>query len=149
MRSTSFLASLALLSGTAAFAADAPSIVAIDSATPTEELPFKPGVYVDQKITFDDTHDHDGDTVARIGVWEADVSKTKLIDYPFTEYVLMISGRLMITNEDGTEQEFTAGDTFVMPKGWTGIWDIQERMKKQMVQIGDPNAVPRGEPVTD
>jgi len=149
MRSISWLAGLALLFGTAAFAADAPPIVVIDSATPTEELPVKPGVYVGQTITFDDTHDHDGETVARIGVWEADVSKTRLIDYPFTEYVLMISGRLIITNDDGTVQEFEAGDTFVMPKGWTGIWDVQERMKKQMVQIGDPNAKPKGEPVTD
>ncbi|MGI9420978.1 MAG: cupin domain-containing protein [Geminicoccaceae bacterium] len=145
MRSTSCLAGLLLLFGTVAFAADAPSIAVIDSATPTDELPVKPGVYVGQKITFDDTHE--GETVARIGVWEADVSKTRLIDYPFTEYVLMISGRLVITNEDGTSAEFAAGDTFVMPKGWTGIWDIQERMKKQMVQIGDPNAKPKGEPV--
>lgn len=147
MRTLSCLAGLLLLTGTTVFAADAPPIAVIDSATPTEELPFKPGVYVGQKITFDDTHD--GETVARIGVWEADVSKTRLIDYPFTEYVLMISGRLVITNDDGTSAEFVAGDTFVMPKGWTGIWDIQERMKKQMVQIGDPNAKPKGEPVVD
>jgi len=149
MRAVPWLAGLLFLSGTAAFAGDAPPIVVIDSATPTEELPVKPGVYVGQKIMFDDTHDQDGETVARVGVWEADVSKTKLIDYPFTEYVLMISGRLVITNDDGTEQEFIAGDTFVMPKGWTGIWDIRERMKKQMVQIGDPNAKPKGEPVAD
>lgn len=128
-------------------AADAPSIAIVDSATQTEELPAKPGVYVGQKITFSDTHDHDGETVARVGVWEADVSKTRLIDYPFTEYVLMISGHLVITNEDGTSAEFKSGDTFVMPKGWTGIWDIRERMKKQMVQIGDPTAKPKGEPV--
>ena len=145
MRSLSCLAGLLLLSGTAAFAESTPPIAVIDSATPTEELPVKPGVYVGQKITFDDMHD--GETVARIGLWEADVSKTKLIDYPFTEYVLMISGRLVITNDDGSSQEFTAGDTFVMPKGWTGIWDIQERMKKQMVQIGDPTARPKSEPV--
>jgi len=132
---------------TAVCAADAPSIFVVNSATMTDELPAKPGVYVGQKITFSDTHDHDGETVARVGVWEADISKTRLIDYPFTEYVLMISGRLVITNEDGTSQEFTSGDTFVMPKGWTGIWDIRERMKKQMVQIGDPTAKPKGEPV--
>jgi len=87
--------------------------------------------------------------VIRAGVWEADVSKTRLIDYSFTEYVLMISGRLVITNEDGSSNEFAAGDPVVMPKGWTGIWDIRERMKKQMVQLGDPTAKPKGEPVTD
>jgi len=29
----------------------------------------------------------------------------------------MISGRLVITNEDGSSNEFVAGDPFVMPKG--------------------------------
>lgn len=147
MRSATLLHGFLFMLVTTTCAADAPSISIVDSDTMTEELPAKPGVYVGQKITFSDTHDHDGETVARVGLWEADVSKTRLIDYPFTEYVLMISGRLVITNEDGTSEEFTSGDTFVMPKGWTGIWDIQERMKKQMVQIGDPNAKPKGEPV--
>ncbi|MGH1478711.1 MAG: cupin domain-containing protein [Geminicoccales bacterium] len=147
MRSVSWLASLLLCAGMVAFAADAPPIAIIDSTTPTEELPVKPGVYVGQTITFDDAHE--GETVVRAGVWEADVSKTRLIDYPFTECVLMISGRLVITNEDGSSNEFVAGDTFVMPRGWTGIWDIRERMKEQMVQVGDPTAKPKGEPVTD
>ncbi|WP_298920734.1 cupin domain-containing protein [uncultured Roseobacter sp.] len=145
MRLAYWLTGLTMLSATMGSAETAPPIAIVDSATPTEELPVKPGVYVGQKITFDDTHA--GETIVRVGVWEADVSQTRLIDYPFTEYVLMISGRLVITNADGSTQEFTAGDTFVMPKGWTGIWDVRERMKKQMVQIGDPTAVPKGEPV--
>jgi len=128
-------------------AADAPPIANVDSATPTDPLPARGGVYFGQKITFEDNHS--GDTIVRVGVWEAGVSKTYLENYPFTEYVLMISGRLVLTNEDGTEKEYGAGDTFVMPKGWSGIWDIQEPMKKQMVQIGDPSAKPKGRPITD
>lgn len=31
---------------------------------------------------------------------------------------------------------------FVMPKGWAGIRDIRERMKKQHIKIGEPNAEP-------
>ena len=128
-----------------AVAANAPSIVIIDSATPAKEIMRKPdGGYVGETIV----HKNADETV-QIGVWEADVSKTKLIDYPFTEYVLMISGRVVIINDDGTSNEFAAGDTFVMPKGFTGIWDIRERMKKQHIKIGDPNAKPRGEPITD
>ena len=143
LRISQSAALIALLS-TAAFAADASPIEIIDSATPSEELPVKPGVYIGQKITFTDEHP-EGATV-RIGVWEAGISKTKLIDYPFTEYVLMISGHLVITNDDGSVMEFREGDTFVMPKGWTGIWDVRERMKKQMVQIGDPTARPNSAP---
>lgn len=145
MRLTSFLAGLLVTVGTAAFAADAPSIVIIDSATPTEEVGQKPGgIYVGETII----HKNE-DSTAQIGVWEADVSKTRLIDYPWTEYVLMISGHLIVINDDGTSNEFKAGDTFVMPKGFTGIWDIRERMKKQHIKIGDPNAKPKAEPVKD
>lgn len=139
---------LSLLCWTAGEAyAQAPSISIVDSATPSEELPVKPGVYIGQKITFEDAHRDD--LVARVGVWEAGVSKTYLEDYPFTEYVLMISGHVVITNDDGTENSFTAGDTFVIPKGFSGIWDVRERMKKQMVQIGDPMARPKSRPVSD
>lgn len=145
MRSTAFLVGLLLSLGTAAFAADAPSIVVIDSNTPTEEIGRKPGgAYIGETIIH-----KNADATVQIGVWEADVSKTRLIDYPFTEYVLMISGRVVIINDDGSENEFTAGDTFVMPKGFTGIWDIRERMKKQHIKIGDPNARPVAEPVAD
>lgn len=83
MRFMPLLAALFLV-GPAAFASDAPPIVVIDSETPTKELPVKPGVYVGQATTFEDMHE--GESVARIGLWEADVSRTKLIDYPFTEY---------------------------------------------------------------
>lgn len=138
------MALTALISSTAS-AGNAPPIQIVDSATPSVEIPVKPGVYIGQKITF--TDEHPENVTVRIGVWEAGESKMKLTDYPFTEYVLMISGHLVITNDDGTVMEFRAGDTFVMPKGWTGIWEVREHMKKQMVQIGDPEARPKSEPV--
>ena len=48
----------------------------------------------------------------------------------------MISGIVTVTEKDGTSMTFKAGDTFVIPKGWSGLWDVQERMKKQIVRIG-------------
>ena len=68
-----------------------------------------------------------------------------MILYPWTEYVLMISGRVVISNDDGTQNEFRAGDTFVIPKGFTGIWDVREPMKKQIVKVGHPTAKIKGE----
>ncbi|MGI9500762.1 MAG: cupin domain-containing protein [Geminicoccaceae bacterium] len=145
MRGACVAAGLLAVIGSAALGADAPPIVIIDSATPTQEVARKPGgIYVGETII----HKNADETV-QIGVWEADVSKTKLIDYPFTEYVLMISGRVIVINDDGSYNEFAAGDTFVMPKGFTGIWDIRERMKKQHIKIGDPNAKPTAQPIKD
>jgi uncharacterized cupin superfamily protein len=125
----------------------APSIAVVDGATPTDELNIKPGVYVGQKINFEEMHS--GDVAVRVGVWESGVSKTYLEDYPFTEYVLMISGQVELTNEDGTSNLFKAGDTFVMPKGWSGLWDVQKHMKKQIVQVGNPTAALKATPVND
>lgn len=145
MRLPLWIVGLLISIGTTAHAEDAPSIVIIDSTTPTKEVGREPGgIYVGETIIH-----RNADSTAQVGVWEADVSKTRLTNYPFTEYVLMISGRLVIINDDGTEHEFTPGDTFVMPKGWTGVWDIRERMKKQHIKIGDPNAKPTAEPIKD
>ncbi|MFT5113071.1 MAG: putative cupin superfamily protein [Parasphingorhabdus sp.] len=110
-------------------------IALIDSATPTEALFAKPGTYLGEKFTFEDKHS--GNVLVRVGVWEAGVGKSVIKNFPFTEYVLMISGSVIVTEKDGTSMEFFAGDTFVIPKGWSGDWDVQERMKKQIVRIGD------------
>ncbi len=129
-------------SAAAAFAANAPSIVVIDGQTRTKEIARSP--YVGETIIH-----RNADATVQVGVWEADVSKVKLIDFPVTEFVLMLSGRLVVVNQDGTSNEFKAGDTFVVPKGFTGIWDIRERMKKQHVKIGDPRAKLIVQPVSD
>ena len=106
----------------------------VDSATQTEALLAKPGTYLGEKFTFEDAHS--GEVRVRVGVWESGAGRSVLTAFPFTEYVLMISGRVVVTETDGTSMEFTAGDTFVIPKGWSGIWDVKERMKKQIVRIG-------------
>ena len=80
-------------------------------------------------------------------MWKAGKSKTYLVDYQFTEYVLKISGHLIVANKDGAKNDFRAGDTFVIPKGFSGTWDIREHMKKQMVQIRDPEAKPTTRPI--
>ena len=113
---------------------DSPRISLVDSSTPTQALLAKPGTYLGEAFTFEEVHS--GDTRIRIGVWEAGAGKSVIKKFPFTEYVLMISGRVVVTEEDGASREFSTGDTFVIPKGWSGVWDVKERMKKQIVRIG-------------
>ena len=110
------------------------SIVLIESSTPTEPLLAKPGTYLGEKFVFEQKHSMD--VLVRVGVWESGMGKSTITDFPFTEYVLMISGRVIVTDKGGNSRTFEAGDTFVIPKGWSGIWDVQERMKKQIVRIG-------------
>lgn len=118
-----------------AIAKDSPRISIIDSATPVQALMDKPGTFLGETFTFEESHA--GDVKVQVGVWEAGEGKLFLEKFPFTEYVLMISGRVIVTEENGLSLTFTAGDTFVIPKGWNGVWDVRERMKKQIVRIGD------------
>ncbi len=134
MRVLLIASALFLISLTGVIASDTPPISVVESTTPTELLMAKPGTYLGEKFTFEDKHS--GDTIVRVGVWEAGMGRIVIEDFPFTEYVLMISGIVIVTDKGGISRKFLAGDTFVIPKGWSGIWDIQERMKKQIVRIG-------------
>ena len=135
MKNLLVVVTVLLTSSAMVMAGDVPRITPIDSATPTEPLLAKPGSYIGEKFTFEDPHS--GDILVRVGVWEAGAGSTVIEDFPFTEYVLMISGRVVVTDKDGKTRSFAAGDTFVIPKGWSGEWDVRERMKKQIVRIGD------------
>ena len=55
-----------------------------------------------------------------------DVAATFAVDqpFPFDEYVLVLSGKLILTDANGQVQEFAAGDSLVVPKGFTGTWKM-------------------------
>ncbi len=44
--------------------------------------------------------------------------------YAFDEFVWVLSGKLILTYADGETQEFVAGDSLVVPKGFTGTWQM-------------------------
>jgi uncharacterized cupin superfamily protein len=65
-----------------------------------------------------------GDELA-VGLWEADASilaVTKPLDYD--EFVTVLSGKLILTDEQGTAEEYVAGESVVIPKGFTGTWQM-------------------------
>lgn len=43
----------------------------------------------------------------------------------YDEFVLVLNGRLVLTEQNGREQAFTPGQAFVVPKGYTGTWEQQ------------------------
>jgi uncharacterized cupin superfamily protein len=45
----------------------------------------------------------------------------------------VLEGHLIVTNHSGRREEFNPGDTFVIPKGWAGTWNMTTRFKKQYV----------------
>jgi uncharacterized cupin superfamily protein len=58
-------------------------------------------------------------------VYEDDPA-TFLFDEPstFDEFVMILSGKLILTGPDGVSQAFVAGDSLVVPKDFTGTWQM-------------------------
>ncbi len=55
---------------------------------------------------------------------------------PTTECFHVLEGVFFLTNMvDGTSRRCVAGDTVVLPKGWTGHWDIVEAVQKLWVEV--------------
>lgn len=71
----------------------------------------------------------------RVAFWESEAGVLKTDNYPIDEYVYILEGYLVTTDADGTRREFRAGDTFVLPKGWAGTWDMKTHFKKILVNF--------------
>lgn len=50
-------------------------------------------------------------------------SKSLVKDFPFDEFVFVLSGKSVLTDLSGRSQTFVAGDFFVVPKGFNGTWE--------------------------
>ena len=55
--------------------------------------------------------------------------------FPVDEFVLVMSGKLILTDAGGQVHEFVAGDSLVVPKGFTGIWKMLGNYR-ELVAIG-------------
>ena len=62
-----------------------------------------------------------------ISVFESTPAKTDHRTRPndSDEFVFVQSGKLILTEPTGTRHEFNAGDTLVLPKDYTGTWEMQ------------------------
>lgn len=68
-----------------------------------------------------------------VGVWECTPGGWAILDRPDTETMLLLGGAVTITPDDGDPVDLVEGDLFVLPKGWSGRWDISETVRKLYV----------------
>ena len=57
------------------------------------------------------------------GIWSATRGSWR-INYSESEFCHLLEGRVALTNQDGQRWEFGAGDSFVVPAGFIGIWEV-------------------------
>jgi uncharacterized cupin superfamily protein len=59
-------------------------------------------------------------------VYDADDGLLQFTDIPYDEHVHLLHGTAILTSADGERHVFTAGDSFVAPKGWSGTWEFRD-----------------------
>lgn len=85
----------------------------------TEATVYKSGVYAGNRVAF----------------WESEAGGLRSFDFPRDEFVYVLDGSLHTTDANGTKRSFRAGDTFVIPKGWVGLWEMSTHFKKLIVNF--------------
>ena len=75
-------------------------------------------------------HSPDGTLMA--GTWTSTPGKWNV----FTdrdEFCVFLSGHAQLISEDGTVQDFRGGDSFLIPNGFRGYWNVLETTVKHFV----------------
>lgn len=70
----------------------------------------------------------------KVGWWTCTTGSFPVIS-PLSAFHVMEGVFLMHNEKDGTMQRVVAGDTVMLPKGWSGHWDIIEPVKKLWVVV--------------
>jgi uncharacterized cupin superfamily protein len=116
-----------------------PRVIPIPLNTPaTERLVYPPQVAVGN---FDGAYKET--TVYKSGInagnrvafWESDAGTLRSYSHPMDEFIYVLEGTVVTIESDGTTHEFHAGDAFILPKGWAGLWDMRTGFKKILVNF--------------
>ncbi|MEH0023153.1 MAG: cupin domain-containing protein [Desulfobacter sp.] len=68
----------------------------------------------------------------RSGIWDC-TAGAWYHDHPKTEFCYIVEGSVKIREKDGPLHEYTAGDSFIVPKGTPVTWIVETYAKKLFV----------------
>ncbi len=72
------------------------------------------------------------------GTWTSTPGRWR-VDYTEHEFCRLLRGRIRIEDETGRVNSYMAGDSFVIPAGFKGIWEVLETAEKQYVIYEPPS----------
>jgi uncharacterized protein len=65
------------------------------------------------------------------GIWQGEPGAWRVVYAPHEEeFCVLLEGRVRIAGDDGSEHLIEAGDAFVVPGGFTGVWENLTRVRK-------------------
>lgn len=66
------------------------------------------------------------------GIWRSEPGKWK-VTYTEEEFCYLLEGTSILTSTDGQALTVKAGDSFVIPRGFMGTWEVIDRTTKRFV----------------
>ena len=80
------------------------------------------------------TQNHYADAAEQFfsGVWASTEGKWR-VSYAEHEFCSLTEGRVRLVSDDGSVSEFAAGDSFVIPAGFSGTWETLVACRKLYV----------------
>ncbi len=72
-----------------------------------------------------------------VEIYESEPLTLKVNDFPVDEFVTVISGTLILTVAGEEPQVFEVGDSVMVPKGFTGIWEMQGNYRELLVIMNE------------
>jgi uncharacterized cupin superfamily protein len=71
----------------------------------------------------------------RVSIFESTPAKTDHRTRPtdFDEFVYVLSGKLILTEPNGTKHEYVPGQGLVLPYGYRGTWEMQGNYRELVV----------------
>ncbi len=69
------------------------------------------------------------------GVWQCTPCTERIRDYPYDQCCFVLEGSLTITDDSGHAETFVPGDSFVIPRGFNGLWQMTEAYKNFFVTV--------------
>ena len=110
-----------------------PSVLTIDYTAGVEERleldrsRLAPGSLVPEQIVRNAYTDSSGRFFA--GTWRSSVGSWR-VSYTEHEVCLLTAGKVRISDDHGGQWTYGPGDCFVMPSGFSGLWEVLEPAQK-------------------
>ncbi|MEO1042020.1 MAG: cupin domain-containing protein [Pseudomonadota bacterium] len=112
-----------------------PDVWTMDSlnAMELDALPDMEGSYLESGTGKNsETIIFEGENV--VSVWNAGPARLAIDEpFPYDEFVVVLKGELVLTDDAGHSVTYSEGDMFMVPKGFVGTWDMTEEYRELIV----------------
>ena len=72
-----------------------------------------------------------------VSIYEAKPLKLRIKDFPIDEFVTVVSGKLILTADGSSPQHYDVGESVLVPKGFTGTWEMQGNFRELVVIMNE------------